>query len=108
MSFTNIPYRVCYILLLQLSFATYIVLQISFSDYQLDRDLHYMMEHLNSPKVLNSYEHFKIPPGLGEIVIVKHWSSQWQRGVIRDFERNIDGDLTCFQVCIPDFYKHQL
>lgn len=56
------------------------------------------MESINSPKVVNSYDQFKVAPAVGEIVLVKHWSSQWIRGVIRDFDTNADGEPFNFQV----------
>lgn len=64
----------------------------------MDRDLQQLMQDINSRKVSKSYECFKVAPAIGEIVLVKHWSSQWIRGVIRDFDTNADGDPFNFQV----------
>lgn len=63
-----------------------------------DEDFQQLMQDINAPKVLKTYQNFKVAPAIGEIVLVKHWSSQWLRGVVRDFETNSDGDPFNYQV----------
>lgn len=75
------------------------IFNIYFLEYTVDHDFHLLMLNINSPKVVNTYEHFKIPPAIGEIVLVKHWSSQWVRGVVREFSRDEIDEPSDFQVC---------
>lgn len=56
------------------------------------------METMNAPNTVKSYQYFKVAPSLGEVVLVKHWSSQWIRGIIRDFHTDANGDPINFQV----------
>lgn len=69
-------------------------------DYIIDREFHFLMQELNSPKTVKTYQCFKVAPAIGEIVIIRHWSSQWCRAVVRDFHTNEIGEPHNFQVSL--------
>ncbi|KAJ8965121.1 hypothetical protein NQ314_004346 [Rhamnusium bicolor] len=47
----------------------------------IDKDLYMLLGDMNYARTVSTYETFKIPPAIGEIVIVKHWSKKWLRAV---------------------------
>lgn len=80
-------------------------------DKIMDKDLHRLLETMNSSKNVKKYNKFKVLPAIGEIVIAKHWSNYWVRAIVREYFNYNDnfkvqvflldfGDI--FDVCAKD------
>ncbi|KAJ8979978.1 hypothetical protein NQ317_013727 [Molorchus minor] len=73
-------------------------------EYVIDIDFYTLLATMNNPKIGQSYEKFKIPPAIGEVVIAQHrYNRKWLRAVVRERLTWNDDESDEYQVYMVDF-----